>query len=228
MKTRLQRQRTATATLDRPGSDRTTQSNATVQSQTAEGQAAQPVDVQMQRAAAMGHSLGNFTIQPALAVGRPGDKYEQEADSVAAQAVAAKQEDGVVQTKAVSQSRATPVQRQAETVQKVSDAGVPETQLAEEPSLPDIGGGDMAADMGGGSDVGGAADLGGGGDIGGGDLTADVSGGDMAAGESEAATEMLGGEGGALTEVVGEDASGEAGAQSPGSEGELTQEDQEA
>ena len=37
-----------------------------------------------------------------------------------------------------------------------------------------------------------------------------------------------GGEGGALTEVVGEDASGEAGAQSPGSEGELTQEDQEA
>ncbi|MEM9004655.1 MAG: pentapeptide repeat-containing protein, partial [Cyanobacteria bacterium P01_F01_bin.86] len=240
MKTRLQRQRTATATLDRPGSDRTTQSNATVQSQTAEGQAAQPVDVQMQRAAAMGHSLGNFTIQPALAVGRPGDKYEQEADSVAAQAVAAKQEDGVVQTKAVSQSRATPVQRQAETVQKVSDAGVPETQLAEEPSLPDIGGGDMAADMGGGGDVGGgdmAADMGGGGDVGGGDLTADVGGGDMAAdmgggdmaaGESEAATEMLGGEGGALTEVVGEDASGEAGAQSPGSEGELTQEDQEA
>ena len=191
MKTRLQRQRTATATLDRPGSDRTTQGNTTVQGQTTEGQAAQPVDVQMQRAAAMGHSLGNFTIQPALAVGRPGDKYEQEADSVAAQAVAAKQEDGVVQTKAASQSGATPVQRQAETVQKVSDAGVPETQLAEEPSLPDIGGGDMAADMGG--DVGGAADLGGGGDIGGGDLTADVGGGDMAAGESEAATEMLGG-----------------------------------
>ncbi len=225
MPTRLQRQRTATATLDRPAGDRTSQGNTTVQSQTAEEQTAQPTDVQMQRASQMGHSLGDFTIQPALAVGRPGDKYEQEADSVAAQAVAAKQEDGIVQTKAHSQSGATPVQQKPETVQRVSDAGTPDAQLAEEPSLPDIGGGDMAADMGGG-DVGGAADLGGGGDTGGSDMAADMGGGGDMAAEPDAAADMLGGEGGALTEAVGADAEGE-GSASPNSGGELTQEDQE-
>ena len=94
MKTQLQRQRSNTATRDRAGGDRATPVNSTpVQAQSAEGGATQSLDMQMQRASERGHSLGNFTIQPALAIGEPGDKYEQEADEIAGQAVQMKPQD---------------------------------------------------------------------------------------------------------------------------------------
>ena len=43
--------------------------------------------LQLQRADSLGHSLTQFTVQPSLVMGEPGDKYEQEADAIAAQAV---------------------------------------------------------------------------------------------------------------------------------------------
>ncbi|MEM6435215.1 MAG: hypothetical protein AAF773_15405, partial [Cyanobacteria bacterium P01_D01_bin.115] len=86
MKTRLQRQRNANT--DRSEGDRAQSSSGlAVQAQPAAESAAAPLDMQMQRASERGHSLGNFTIQPALAMGEPGDKYEQEADEIAGQAV---------------------------------------------------------------------------------------------------------------------------------------------
>ena len=36
---------------------------------------------------AIGHSFGDLTVQPKLTIGEPGDKYEQEADTVASEVV---------------------------------------------------------------------------------------------------------------------------------------------
>lgn len=170
MKTRLQRQRTATpesAQGNRSGQT----SHLAVQPQTAES-SPQPIDLQMQRATEMGHSLGNFTVQPALAVGEPGDKYEQEADEIAGQAVQMKPQAGAAAGAPNDNAgRAThpnlTVQRQ------------PDLDLGG--STPDLGGmGDLAGgDLGGmGDAMGGMDELAGG--AGGGDLggMADALGGD--------------------------------------------------
>lgn len=238
MKTRLQRQRTDHSTVDSTGGERARQSNGpSVQGQTEQG-AAQPFDLQMQRSLKMGHSLSSFTIQPALAVGRPGDKYEQEADSVAAQAVSDKQADERVQAKTMPAAGGSSGQP-LESIQRVTATDTVDAQLAEEPGMPDMGGGDMAGDLGGaaGNADGGGADMGGAVDIGGGnDLTTEAVGGgmatDMGGGEGaatpEAATEAMGGNDNPLAGVV-EGVDGESGTPpaSPGSEGDLSKEEQE-
>ncbi|MGD1931360.1 MAG: DUF4157 domain-containing protein [Leptolyngbyaceae cyanobacterium] len=193
MKTQLQRQRSNTATRDRAGGDRATPVNSTpVQAQSAEGGATQSLDMQMQRASERGHSLGNFTIQPALAIGEPGDKYEQEADEIARQAVQMKpQASGVAgapEDNSSGASSSTPnVQHQLNptAVQRQPDLDMGS-------SMPDLGGdlggmGDMTDAMGGGMDDlaggGGSGDLGGMADAMGGDgledMTDALGGGEM-------------------------------------------------
>ncbi|MEM9007786.1 MAG: pentapeptide repeat-containing protein [Cyanobacteria bacterium P01_F01_bin.86] len=151
MKTQLQRQRTAIATPDRPRSDRATQGNITVQNQMAEETTAQPVDVQMQRASQMGHSLGNFTIQPALVIGEPGDKYEQEADAVAHQAMQMKS-DTTQQSSVKPHPQRKPVQRQPDVSDMEgdlgSDAAMPDTEMLDAAPISS----DMTASGEGGSD----------------------------------------------------------------------------
>ena len=53
----------------------------------ADGDNAPSLPLQLERANTLGHSLAQFTVQPALVMGEPGDKYEQEADVIASQAV---------------------------------------------------------------------------------------------------------------------------------------------
>ena len=45
------------------------------------------IQKQSQKTSKIGHSFGQIPIQPKLKIGEPGDKYEQEADNVAAQVV---------------------------------------------------------------------------------------------------------------------------------------------
>ena len=45
------------------------------------------IQKQSQKSSKIGHSFGRIAIQPKLTIGEPGDKYEQEADNVAAQVV---------------------------------------------------------------------------------------------------------------------------------------------
>lgn len=54
---------------------------------TQEQQAPPDLQAQVDRASRFGHSFGKLAIQPKLTIGQPGDKYEQEADAVAAQVV---------------------------------------------------------------------------------------------------------------------------------------------
>ena len=94
------------------------------------------LQTQLERAARFGHNFGQVkvqdstaaVIQPKLAIGAPGDKYEQEADSVAAQVMsmaahgnqqpiqrdmAPEQEDKSVQTKPLASSISPLIQREA-------------------------------------------------------------------------------------------------------------------
>jgi hypothetical protein len=94
------------------------------------------LQTQLERAKRFGHNFGQVkvqdstpaVIQPKLAIGAPGDKYEQEADSVAAQVMsmaapgnhqpiqrdmAPEQEDKSVQTKPLACSISPLIQRQA-------------------------------------------------------------------------------------------------------------------
>lgn len=54
---------------------------------TQDQQAPPDLQAQVDRASRFGHSFGKLAIQPKLTIGQPGDKYEQEADAVAAQVV---------------------------------------------------------------------------------------------------------------------------------------------
>ncbi|WP_017305103.1 pentapeptide repeat-containing protein [Spirulina subsalsa] len=67
------------------------------------------VAVQMSRAAQFGHSVTGIPIQAQLVIGEPGDKYEKEADTVAAQAVRMKPQN-------------TPIQRQTQPDMNISRA----------------------------------------------------------------------------------------------------------
>ncbi|MDY6901646.1 MAG: DUF4157 domain-containing protein [Cyanobacteriota bacterium] len=48
---------------------------------------ASPIQKQSHNTSLIGHSFSNIAVQPKLKIGEPGDKYEQEADKVAAQVV---------------------------------------------------------------------------------------------------------------------------------------------
>ena len=50
-------------------------------------QASPNLQKQSQKNSKIGHSFGQILVQPKLKIGEPGDKYEQEADNVAAQVV---------------------------------------------------------------------------------------------------------------------------------------------
>jgi len=50
-------------------------------------QASPNLQKQSQKTSKIGHSFGQIPVQPKLKIGEPGDKYEQEADNVAAQVV---------------------------------------------------------------------------------------------------------------------------------------------
>ncbi|MCW6036064.1 pentapeptide repeat-containing protein [Spirulina subsalsa FACHB-351] len=67
------------------------------------------VAVQMSRAAQFGHSVTGVPVQAQLVIGEPGDKYEKEADTVAAQAVRMKPQN-------------TPIQRQTQPDMNISRA----------------------------------------------------------------------------------------------------------
>ncbi len=224
MKTRLQRQRSATS--DHSESDRTNSSNGlAVQAQPAAESATAPLDMQMQRASEMGHSLGGFTIQPALAIGEPGDKYEQEADEIAGQAVQMQADAGAAADPPAANDG--PSDNAGLQVQNRLNSN---NDVQRQPNLDvggdlggmtDLGGGDMGgmADVAGGGDLGGASgDLGGMADamgsgdmtdvMGGGDLggMADAMGGgdmgDMAGGGIEEMAEAVGGS--EMSKVVGD------------------------
>lgn len=51
----------------------------------------------------IGHSFGNLTVQPKLTIGEPGDKYEQEADTVASEVVQRINSSEAVSLKEVSE-----------------------------------------------------------------------------------------------------------------------------
>ncbi|MEM6714671.1 MAG: DUF4157 domain-containing protein [Cyanobacteria bacterium P01_C01_bin.147] len=217
MKTRLQRQRTATT--DRSEGDRAQQSgNLGVQTQTAEP-SSQPVDLQMQRATEMGHSLENFTIQPALAIGEPGDKYEQEADEIAGQAVQMKPQAGAAagvpnENPGGSANSELGVQHQLNPTEVQRQ---PELDMGG--SMPDMGGsgmGDIAGgDMGG--DLTGAAD-----DMGGdamGDMADAMGSGDI--GDMGDMADAMGGDGlEDMTDMAGENGIGEL-ASAMGGDGDM-------
>ena len=195
MKTQLQRQRSATATRDRAEQN----NSPSVQAKSAAESSAAPLDMQMQQAAERGHSLSNFTIQPALAMGEPGDKYEQEADEIAGQAVQMKSEAGTAAAdppaensnrastanlKVQNQLNPTGVQRQPDLDMGGDLGGITDMGGGDLGGMTDaVGGGDLGGATGdlGGGDLGGMADAMGGGDIadamGGGDM-ADAMGGD--------------------------------------------------
>lgn len=95
MKTHLLAQRKSRAPMtDHPGAAErgsTTARSPALQTKT-DGDSAKRdnppnLSLQLERASTFGHSLTQFTVQPALVVGTPGDKYEQEADAIASQAV---------------------------------------------------------------------------------------------------------------------------------------------
>ncbi len=96
MKTHLLAQRKSRPPMtDRSGmasSEPTTVRSPALQPKADSGNAPS-LPLQMERAHTLGHSLTQFTVQPALVVGEPGDKYEQEADAIASQAVQRQPED---------------------------------------------------------------------------------------------------------------------------------------
>ncbi|NEQ44382.1 MAG: hypothetical protein F6K00_12820 [Leptolyngbya sp. SIOISBB] len=156
MKTRLQRKHTATR--DHAESDRASSSSGlAVQAQPAAESAAAPLDIQMQRASERGHSLGGFTIQPALVVGEPGDKYEQEADEIAGQAVQMKPQAGAAADAPENNSSG------ADNTKPNVQHQLNPTAVQRQPNLdlggamPDMGGGDMGGMTDAMPDVGGGA-----------------------------------------------------------------------
>ncbi|MDZ8086063.1 MAG: DUF4157 domain-containing protein [Nostoc sp. DedQUE12b] len=75
------------------------------------------LQAQVERASRYGYSFGKLAIQPKLTIGEPGDKYEQEADRVAAQVV-----QRINQPDAVSS-------RQEENIQRVEKPEESEIQM---------------------------------------------------------------------------------------------------
>ncbi|MEM6433126.1 MAG: DUF4157 domain-containing protein, partial [Cyanobacteria bacterium P01_D01_bin.115] len=137
------------------------------------------------------HSLGNFTIQPALAMGEPGDKYEQEADEIAGQAVQMKPQASAAAGAPEENSSGTSTAKLNVQHQLNPTAVQRQPDLDMGGSMPDLGGdlggmGDMTDAMGGGMDElagGGSGDLGGMADAMGGDgledMTDALGGGEM-------------------------------------------------
>ena len=213
MKTRLQRQRNANT--DRSEGDRAQSSSGlAVQAQPAAESAAAPLDMQMQRASERGHSLGNFTIQPALAMGEPGDKYEQEADEIAGQAVQMKPQASAAAGAPEENSSGTSTAKLNVQHQLNPTAVQRQPDLDMGGSMPDLGGalggdmggmGDMTDAMGGGMDelAGGGGDLGGMADALGGDGLEDIPDA-LGSGEMGDAMGAMGGDGGdTMTEEAG-------------------------
>ena len=89
MKTRLLAQRKSrTPVVERAeAADPAQTTNSQPLQAKADGDHAASLPLQLERANTLGHSLAQFTVQPALVMGEPGDKYEQEADAIASQAV---------------------------------------------------------------------------------------------------------------------------------------------
>ncbi|MCW6036070.1 pentapeptide repeat-containing protein [Spirulina subsalsa FACHB-351] len=151
--------------------------------------------IQMSRATEFGHSVTGVPVQAELVVGEPGDKYEQEADSVAAQAVADKHhsEQSTVQAK-TNPTAPTTLPDQPNNL---------ETQLAAD--LPDVaGGGEKAPEIDGGGEK--APEI-----PGGGEKPPEM------AGEGEKAPEALGEKGG-LAEAAEGGTGGAGGAAEGGAE----------
>ena len=86
MKTRLLVQPKARSSMAEPAPASGDRRSQSLQTQVDSGNDAS-LPLQLQRADSLGHSLTQFTVQPSLVIGEPGDKYEQEADAIASQAV---------------------------------------------------------------------------------------------------------------------------------------------
>ncbi|NJL03072.1 MAG: DUF4157 domain-containing protein [Spirulinaceae cyanobacterium SM2_1_0] len=152
-----------------------------------------------------GHSLtkGTFTIQPALVVGEPGDKYEQEADAIASQAVQMSSDEdktAVQQKEDGSRAESTAQRQSAES----SNQAMPVQQkmaTADVQRAPDMEMGNAMLGMGGG---GGMPDMAGAGDLAGGSLgeMGDALGGSDLGGMAEAVSGGTGDAGDAGTGMM--------------------------
>ncbi|MFN6486073.1 MULTISPECIES: DUF4157 domain-containing protein [unclassified Nostoc] len=94
------------------------------------------LQAQVERASRFGHSLGKLAIQPKLTIGEPGDKYEQEADRVAAQVV-----QRIHQPEAVSAKQEENIQR----VEKPEESEIQMKSLVQRREA--IGGGEASTDL---------------------------------------------------------------------------------
>jgi Domain of unknown function (DUF4157) len=106
MKTAIHRKANDSETGDRSS----THSTLDIQQETFGKTTAPDLQTQLDSAAQHGHSFSKIAIQPALVMGQPGDKYEEEADAMAAIAMR-KPEPGADQAIAVQKTEA--VQKQA-------------------------------------------------------------------------------------------------------------------
>ncbi|MEH1778320.1 MAG: DUF4157 domain-containing protein [Nostoc sp.] len=94
------------------------------------------LQAQVERASRYGYSFGKLAIQAKLTIGEPGDKYEQEADRVAAHVV-----QRINQPEAVSA-------KQEENIQRVEKPGVAEIQMKSLVQRREaIGGGEASTDL---------------------------------------------------------------------------------
>ncbi len=179
------------------------------------GAAAATPDLQAQlhHAVRYGHSIGATPIQADLVIGQPGDKYEQEADAVAAQAMQRQPADTAVQ----QQPQPTPLQRQTlptgdmelPAMDGLAEQANDTVKSAAADTNPGAGGGDQPdpAAVGGPTPGEAGPELGGGpGDLG--DVAAATPGTDVAPGSAATgATPPAGGDGGGdlLGGELGED-----------------------
>ncbi|MBN4003349.1 MAG: DUF4157 domain-containing protein [Nostoc sp. LPT] len=94
------------------------------------------LQAQVERASRFGHSFGKLAIQPKLTIGEPGDKYEQEADRVAAQVV-----QRINQPEAVSAKQEENIQR----IEKPEKSEIQMKSLVQRREA--IGGGEASTDL---------------------------------------------------------------------------------
>ncbi|NEQ44378.1 MAG: DUF4157 domain-containing protein [Leptolyngbya sp. SIOISBB] len=150
MKTRLLAQRKSrTPMAERAEAADQTQTTRSQPLQTkADGDNAPSLPLQLERANTLGHSLAQFTVQPALVMGEPGDKYEQEADAIASQAVQRQPQEDEAPT---LQREPADLSAAGDTAAIETAAPEPMTEMASAPDVADLAseldtGEDMSAD----------------------------------------------------------------------------------
>ncbi len=100
----------------------------------ADGDNAPSLPLQLERANTLGHSLAQFTVQPALVMGEPGDKYEQEADAIASQAVQRQPQEDEAPT---LQREPSDLSAAGDTAAIETAAPEPMTEMASAPEVAD-------------------------------------------------------------------------------------------